>query len=407
MAPYTDDERNNALQSLLVAQRALQSGDSAKAQRFYEKAARLAPRLPEVLAFERLLSSAGPGASPKTGPSPSSSSTSYTSSQQQPRQRHTASSSGASSAPKKEEGTPEQVALVRKINAAKDYYDTLSVDKSALEDDIKRAYKKLALKLHPDKNKANGAEDAFKKVSKAVACLTDEQSRASYDRYGHEDGPAAAAAARGGGGMHGGGFRRAPGGGFEAELSPEDIFNMMFGGGFPGGFAAAGGPGFRTYHFRTGGGGGQRRQQQQQAQQAPPINMNLIYLFLMATVFLLQLFGQSSPPYSFSNEPRHGYTVEQKTTRSNVPYYTREKYDVQYPARSTARYQMESRIEGEFREHLVTQCHYERVQRERMRRFGSRQQRDFAAQMELENCNKMEQYFPQNQYRHRHQSATW
>merc|ERR1719261_1555659 len=77
--------------------------------------------------------------------------------------------------------------LVQKILRQKDYYRILDLDNNAREDDIKKAYKKIALKLHPDKNKAPGAEEAFKKVSKAVQCLTDREKKDVYDRYGDED----------------------------------------------------------------------------------------------------------------------------------------------------------------------------------------------------------------------------
>jgi len=76
---------------------------------------------------------------------------------------------------------------VQKILRTKDYYVILGVPKDASEDAVKKAYKKLALKLHPDKNKAPGAEEAFKKVSKAVQCLTNAEAKQVYDRYGDEE----------------------------------------------------------------------------------------------------------------------------------------------------------------------------------------------------------------------------
>ena len=99
----------------------------------------------------------------------------------------------------------------------------------------------LALRLHPDKNKAHRAEDAFKAVSRAFSCLSDPDKRAHYDRTGFEShGDAAAVArtrggggygARGGGGFGGGPF--GPMGGMyyssSDEIDPEEIFNMFFG----------------------------------------------------------------------------------------------------------------------------------------------------------------------------------
>ena len=72
--------------------------------------------------------------------------------------------------------------------AKKDYYDVLGVSKSSSQDDIKKAYRKLALKHHPDRNKENKkeAEDRFKEVSEAYEVLSDSQKRARYDQFGHE-----------------------------------------------------------------------------------------------------------------------------------------------------------------------------------------------------------------------------
>lgn len=69
----------------------------------------------------------------------------------------------------------------------KDYYQILGLQKSAKDDEIKKAYRKLALKYHPDKNKAAGAEDKFKEIAEAYEVLSDKKKRDVYDRYG-EDG---------------------------------------------------------------------------------------------------------------------------------------------------------------------------------------------------------------------------
>lgn len=81
--------------------------------------------------------------------------------------------------------------------AKRDYYDVLGVPKNAGADDIKKAYRKLAIQYHPDKNPGNAeAEEKFKEASEAYEVLSDEQSRAKYDRFGHE----ATGAGYGGGG---------------------------------------------------------------------------------------------------------------------------------------------------------------------------------------------------------------
>ena len=104
---------------------------------------------------------------------------------------------------------------------AKDYYETLGVAKSASADELKKAYRKLAMQYHPDKNPGDKkAEEKFKEVSNAYDILQDEQKRAAYDRYGH------AAFTQGGMGGAGGG---GGGGGFDFSSNFSDIFEDLFG----------------------------------------------------------------------------------------------------------------------------------------------------------------------------------
>lgn len=122
----------------------------------------------------------------------------------------------------------------------RDYYEVLGLKKGASADEIKKAYRKLALKWHPDKwsqssdEEKKTAEANFKEVAEAYDVLSDDNKRARYDQFGH--------AGMGGAGGFGGGA-----GGFDgAGFDPFDIFNQFFGG-------AAGGRGGRTYTYTTGG----------------------------------------------------------------------------------------------------------------------------------------------------------
>jgi len=136
--------------------------------------------------------------------------------------------------------------LIKKVmRAPDDYYGMLGVDKQADEATIKKAYKRLALQLHPDKCQEPGAEEAFKKVAEAVEVLGNPQKRARYDQFGVE------ALREGGGGGHGHG-----------PVSAEEIFQAFFGG--PGGATFMAGPGgmggmgggFHSVRFSSGGPGG-------------------------------------------------------------------------------------------------------------------------------------------------------
>jgi molecular chaperone DnaJ len=111
---------------------------------------------------------------------------------------------------------------------AQDYYQTLGVDRKASADELKKAYRKLAMKYHPDQNKDNAeAEARFKEISEAYDVLKDEQKRAAYDRFGK----AAFDGSMGGGAGGFGGF--SGGAGFSGAFSDifEDMFGDMMGGG--------------------------------------------------------------------------------------------------------------------------------------------------------------------------------
>ena len=129
------------------------------------------------------------------------------------------------------------------MSTKRDYYEVLGVSKGATASELKKAYRKLALKFHPDKNPGDqAAEDKFKEIGEAYEALSDEDKRAAYDRYGH--------AAFENGGAGGGGFGGFGGGGGFHDAS--DIFSQVFGGAFGGG-----GGGFEDMF----GGGRSRRDQ--------------------------------------------------------------------------------------------------------------------------------------------------
>lgn len=116
-------------------------------------------------------------------------------------------------------------------SAQSDYYATLEVARDADGATLKSAYRKLAMKFHPDRNPGDStAEAKFKAISEAYDCLKDPQKRAAYDRYGHE------AFTQGGGG---GGFGGGPFGGGHGDFADiGSIFETIFGGGFGGGGGA-------------------------------------------------------------------------------------------------------------------------------------------------------------------------
>ena len=140
----------------------------------------------------------------------------------------------------------------------RDYYEVLGVSKSATDEEIKKAYRKLAKKYHPDMNKDNPqAEELFKEVTESYNVLSDKEKRKLYDQFGHaafDEGAGqgaygnSTAGGFGGQGFGGGSFhfRGNPGGSYQefhytGDENLDDIFDGIFGGGFKkGGFGGKG-----------------------------------------------------------------------------------------------------------------------------------------------------------------------
>ena len=243
----------------------------------------------------------------------------------------------------------------------RDLYATLGVTRDASDADIKKAYKKEALRWHPDKNpdKKDVAEKRFKEISQAFKVLSDPDERAYYDRYGSER-EAAGGRSGGGGGMHRGrgGMH---GGVYAEELTPEDIFNMFFG-----------------MPPRGGMHGGMPRQ----AQRPRPhprqgdVNPNLMQLVPFAMLLLFSMLsslplGGEQTPYSL--RPQESHTLERTTEGLGVRYYVGETFELRH-ANAAALRKVEERVESDNLQRVRRRCNAERHSKQKMVEAANRNQ---------------------------------
>ncbi|KAG7135115.1 Protein HLJ1 like protein [Verticillium longisporum] len=215
--------------------------------------------------------------------------------------------------------TVEQKAAVIRIRKCSPtaFYDILGLEevkKTVTDSEVKKAYRKLSLLTHPDKNGHEHADEAFKMVSRAFGVLGDKEKRERFDRSGVDpdsrfgqaqaQNPFSGFASRGGGG---------PFGGF--DTGPQFAFNF------------GGGPGFRVHQF--GGGRPRRRPREGQQGQAegglsPLLGMLPLLLFFVFPI-LSGLFsgdsGRSSTPQMHFDTPSPPYTMQRETSNSKVPYF--------------------------------------------------------------------------------------
>ncbi|EPT29471.1 DnaJ domain-containing protein [Toxoplasma gondii ME49] len=225
--------------------------------------------------------------------------------------------------------TAEQVALCTRVLTTKCYYQTLGVDRGATDEVIKKAYKKLALQLHPDKNRAPHAEEAFKKVSKVSQCLLDPEKRSRYDQHGEEE------AANGGTRVR---YRQ------EEGITPEELFQAFFG--FTMGDPGRGRGQTRYYY--------QRRPQRGNGEEHGGGLYYLLQILPMAIMFLIMFVGnffphsgtQPTAPYSFLQTS--DYPVHRLTRYHSVRFYVSPYFRRDYPDESEKLRDLEMAIELKF-----------------------------------------------------------
>jgi DnaJ homolog subfamily B member 12 len=337
-----DGNKDEALRCIQIAKSSLESGDKQRTLKFVNIAKRLDPTIPTdhiLSAIENLNTS-------KPIPQRESHHVSQRTHQPETSINY----------------TEEHVRVVREIRKNKDYYAILGVQKSSSAEEIKRAYKKLSLKVHPDKNKAPGAEEAFKSVSKAFNCLNNAQSRRNYDQTGSENYSYT---------LQNENFtRRRPRRTgredfFEEEFDPDEIFRSFF-------FGSQGGVYHRRYHHR-------QRNYNATPNPIPTPNhnpnpnisnaQNFVLLILLGCIlffFIAASFPFIEPEYSLQKS--HAYHIAKATEDRGVEYFVkRDDFEQRFPIGEDVRKKLERSVLRDYKGLLGRYC-----QVEMQRRFWDR-----------------------------------
>lgn len=360
-----DGNKDEAERCVELAERYIREKKFEDAEKYIRKAHKLYPmkKTEDLLAKVTLLSKQNV----KTEPEPTV------------RKRHNVPKEGPQ-VQTSNEYTKEQLEAVKRIKKCKDYYEILGVTKEATDSDIKKAYKKLALQLHPDKNKAPGAAESFKAIGNAVAILTDVEKRKQYDLYGPEEERLHSTPARRNRRRYN--YTR----GFEADVTAEELFNIFFGGGIP------------TQEFfvrRTDGIWTARQEAQAQTAHSQQANgyttfVQSLLLVLLILISMMSSFFISDPIYSLHSSAK--YSVARKTQRLNVPYYVKENFHTEYQG-SLRRLEMS--VEEEYLFNLKQACFREKNYREALlwkaRGFQDQEMYHKALNIETPSCKKLQE----------------
>uniref|UniRef100_A0A0C9S602 TSA: Wollemia nobilis Ref_Wollemi_Transcript_15863_1639 transcribed RNA sequence n=1 Tax=Wollemia nobilis TaxID=56998 RepID=A0A0C9S602_9CONI len=353
-----DGNKDDAQKCLNIGKAAIAAGDVQRARKFLAKARRLDPSLS---VDEHLAACNGEnGKEPETPTSNPSENTETN----EVNSMKVENSNGNSSSRISKGYNEEQLEIVLQIKRNKDYYAILGLEKSCSVEEVRKAYRKLSLKVHPDKNKAPGAEEAFKAVSKAFQCLSDEEMRRNYDITGPPEDFELQQQ------QHYARRRRTHQGFYGEEFDPDEIFRQFFFGGGQNDFfsrthvararAAAASQGGRTH---DGG-----------------FNMfTLLQVLPILILFLVTYLPYNEPLYSMDNS--YPYQYRKVTKEFGVQYFVKSvDFDKEYPPDTTQRANLELHVIRDYRNHLARYCQVEL------------QRRQWTGQKETPFCDKLRQF---------------
>ncbi len=219
--------------------------------------------------------------------------------------------------------------ICKELLKKKDYYDILNIKKEATEAEIKKGYKKQAIKFHPDKNHSKLAEECFKKISEAYQCLSNPEKKSFYDKYGNEEEFKQK-------------YYQANHRYYEEEMDPFEAFNFFFGNGFY--------PNARRnfYYSNHNPNEGEVRNNRSIFHFIPVLLLMLVYILPN-----LSFLFESKPLYQFTRDST--YNHKRRTSINGIEFYVGEKFIQKYPKMKDFKF-LEPSIEKEYLGYLYDDC---------------------------------------------------
>ncbi|XP_027560904.1 dnaJ homolog subfamily C member 18 [Neopelma chrysocephalum] len=283
--------------------------------------------------------------------------------------------------------TAEQLDGVRRIKRCRDYYEILGVGRDAGEEELKRAYRRLALKFHPDKNRAPGATEAFKAIGNAFAVLSNPEKRLRYDELGSDQEHVSTGQAR-----HYNYYTE-----FEADITPEEIFNVFFGGHFPTGNIHMFSNVARDAHYYPRRHRTERAwTQEQEEEDNRPQNsysafIQLMPVFIIIVVSVITQLMATNPPYSLFYKSSIGHVIIRETENLQVPYYVDRNFEKNYQGAELQ--ELEKTVEKDYIDYIQTSCWKEKQQKSDLsnlaKLYRDERLKQKAESLKLEHCEKL------------------
>nr|XP_013802343.1 PREDICTED: dnaJ homolog subfamily C member 18 [Apteryx mantelli mantelli] len=279
------------------------------------------------------------------------------------------------------------VVLVCRIKRCRNYYEILGVERDASEEDLKKAYRKLALKFHPDKNRAPGATEAFKAIGNAFAVLSNPEKRLRYDEFGSDQENVSTGQAR-----HYNYYTE-----FEADITPEEIFNVFFGGHFPTGNIHMFSNVARDAHYYPRRHRNERAwTQEQEEEENRPQNsysafIQLMPVFIIIIVSVITQLMATNPPYSLFYKSSVGHVISRETENLQVPYYVDKNFEKNY--QGVELQELEKTVEKDYIDYIQTSCWKEKQQKSDLsnlaKLYRDERLKQKAESLKLEHCEKL------------------